>query len=425
MYKSLKGKKLLVIGSDSSNISIVEEAQDMGVYVVVTDGITDITKAPAKKAADEYWNIDYSDIDAIAKKCTESNINGVFAGYSEFRVMAACKIAKRLGLPFYANEEQIDLTRNKRKFKDACSKYGIPIPKDYCFSYPMNEDDKKSIEYPVIVKPADYAGRKGISVCNNLEELNVAVEYAAKMSQSKTIIVEDYLNGLEFSSVYTAKNGEISLSCVNEKYITDDQDVKTGLCEFLISPAKSLDRYKKELDNKVRSFMEGIQIKNGVIFFQGMVTENKIYIFEMGYRINGNNDFRVIDKINGINFMKMMIAYSLCGDMCDDIAKDNPNYNKFACTLLFYAHAGVINKFEVGNIYNNPNISDVVERAWIGREISEDGSTGQSVLTLKIFADTLEEVIETIKFAQTNIIVEDEKGNNILFKPFDAKKLVK
>ena len=424
MYENLKGKKLLVIGSDAGNINIISAAKEMGVHTIAVDGITDRTKTPAKNAADEAWDINYSDIERLINECKKANVDGVFAGYSEFRVLAACKIANQLGTPFYANEEQINLTRNKRTFKDKCAEYGIPTPKDYCFNYPISDEEKDMIEYPVIVKPADYAGRKGISVCNTREELDIAIEYAVSKSQSKCIIVETYLDGIEFSSVYTLKNGEVSLSCVNEKYITNDQERKTGLCEFLVSPAPCYERYITELDASVRNFIKGINAMNGVMFFQGIVAEKKIYIFEMGYRINGNNDFYVIEKFNNINYMKMMIAYSLSGEMTDDISKDNPMYRQYACSFLMYAHEGTIGKFEYDGIYEIPGVADVEIGAWVGKTISEDGSTGQKLMRIKIMADTLHEVADIIKGVQKAVVVEDTQGRNMLFKPFDITRLI-
>lgn len=423
MYEFLKGKKLLVIGSDSGNINIINAAREMGIYTIAADGIRDWSKAPAKRVADEGWYIDYSQTEAIVQKCKEAGVDGVFAGYSEFRVLAACRIANGLGTPFYATEAQINLTRNKRTFKDVCQQYDIPTPRDYCFHYPMSPEEKAQIEYPVIVKPADYAGRKGISVCYSAEELDAAVEYAASKSQSKTIIVEDYLDGLEFSSVYTLSDGAISLSCVNEKYITDDQERITGLCEFLISPARSYGRYMEELDGKLRTFIRGIEARNGVIFFQGMVTKKKIYVFEMGYRINGNNDFLVIEKFNGLNFMKMCIAHSLCGNMTDDISKDNPLYSGYACTLPIYAHGGTIGKLSLGEIDSKEGIQNITVSAWVGKEIPEDGSTAQCVIKMKLYADSLEDVAELAAFAQANVVVEDIDGRNMLFKPFDVSCL--
>ena len=425
MYEHLRGKKLLIIGSDASNMAIVNAAREMGLYTIAADGIADWSKAPAKRAADEGWDMDYSDTEALAQRCREAGVDGVFAGYSEFRVLAACRIANRLGTPFYANEEQINLTRNKRTFKDACGEYGIPVPKDYCFSYPLSAEELAGIEYPVIVKPADYAGRKGISICHTSDELDRAVEYAVSKSESRTIIVEDYLSGTEFAAVYTLSNGQISLSCVNEKSITDDQEVKTGLCDFLISPASFYHRYIEELDEKLRAFIRGIDAKNGVVFFQGMATDKKMYVFEMGYRINGNNDFLVVERFNGLNFMKMCIAYSLCGDMCDDLTKDNPRYSRYACTLPIYAHGGIIGKFDYSGLQGCADITNIAPSAWVGKEIPEDGSTTQCVMKLKLEADTLEHAAALVEFAQKNVIVEDTEGRNMLFKPFDAGSLLR
>lgn len=424
MYEFLKGKKLLIIGSDSGNINIIQAARQMGIYTIAADGIVDWSKAPAKREADEGWDVDYSDTQTIVERCKAAGVDGVFAGYSEFRVLAACRIANALGTPFYATQEQIELTRNKRTFKDLCNQYEIPTPRDYCFHYPMTEEEKNQIEFPVIVKPADYAGRKGISVCTRREELNAALEYAASKSQSRTVIVEDYLDGLEFASIYTLSDGQISLTSVNEKYITADQARKTGLCEFLISPAQSYPRYLQELDEKLRAFMRGIDARNGVVFFQGMVTPQKIYVFEMGYRINGNNDFLVAEKFNGLNFLKMCIAYSLCASMCDDLRKDNPCYRQYACTLPIYAHGGTIGKRRYEGLCDHPGIENVTVSAWEGKQIPEDGSTAQCVMKLKLFADTLEEVVQLVKFAQQQIVVEDTTGKNMLFKPFDAECLL-
>lgn len=422
--RDLRGKKLLIIGSDAGDLNIVLAAKQMGVYTIVADGIADRAKTPAKVAADEAWDVNYSDTDLVVKKCREAGVDGVFAAYSENRVLAACRIAARLGTPFYATEEQVNITRNKRLFKELCAKYAIPTPRDYCFSYPMSDEEKKAVEYPVIVKPADSAGRKGISVCYSADELDEAIDYAVSKSLSKSIVIEDYLSGVEFASVYTVADGKISLSAVNEKNITDDQEVVTGLCDFLISPASSYHRYLEELDAKVRDLIRGIDIQNGVVFFQGMVTDKKIYIFEMGYRINGNNDFYIIEKYNGINFMKMMISYSLCGEMGDDLSRDNPLYPQYACSLLFYAHAGTIGTMRYEELTKHPKIMDVKVLQAEGLTIAEDGSTGQCVLRLKLFADTLEEVVGIVEYAQKHMVVNDVDGNNMLFKPYNARALL-
>lgn len=423
MYADLKGKRLLYVGSDAINRYAIETAHEMGIYVIVVDGITDRKKSPGKLIADEAWDIDYSDIDAIVEKCKGTKIDGVLAGYSEFRALAACKIANRLGLPFYATEEQIELTRNKRVFKDICQKYGIHVPKDYCFSYPVPQEDKDKIKFPVIVKPADNAGRKGISVCYDSGTLDEAIEYAASKSESKTIIIEDYIEGVEISAIYTIVDGQISLSCLNEKYITDDQERQTGLCDFILTPAFFLPQFKEEADKPIKDFLKGISANNGIVFFQGKYTDHGIYIFEMGYRLNGNNDYYTIEKYHGLSYLKMLIHHSLTGSMGDDLSKDSPEFDRYTGTLTINAHQGEIGKVDYSGLYANPNIDYISCRVECGTQIVEDGSTQQKVLTLKFTADSIDEVKELIKYAQDNVIIENVEGKNMLFKPFDVNRL--
>ena len=118
MYEDLKGKKLLLVGSEETDSCIVRIAQSLGIYVIAVDGTTTSEKTIAKLAADEAWDIDYNDTKEIARKAFEEHVDGVIAGYSENRVLAACRIANAIGTPFYATEEQIEITRNKRKFKE-------------------------------------------------------------------------------------------------------------------------------------------------------------------------------------------------------------------------------------------------------------------------------------------------------------------
>ncbi len=425
MYEDLKGKRLLVVGAASSDLAIIRAAHDLGMYVISVDGNTDYSRAPGKLEADEAWDINYADIDAVVERCKREPVDGVIAGYSEFRVLAACRIANELGLPFYASEDQIHLTRNKRLFKDACQRYGVKIPKDYCFSYPVSDEDKAGIEYPVIVKPADYGGRKGITVVETPDKLDEAIEFAAEKSESKTIIVEQYLVGTEFAAIYTLADGKISLSCLNEKYIADDQERVSGLCAFVLTPAFFLDRFLAEADQPLKNFLEGIGARNGVAFFQGMYTPKGIYVFEMGYRVNGNNDFKVVDRVHGINFMKMLINYSVNGTMGAGIEKDDPNFPCYIASVPINLHAGRITTLNYDKLYEKSGIYNVHCFTEEGKTIQEDGTTQQKAMLLSMTAKTVEGIGDLFSFAYDNLEIKDENGEDMLFKRFDFSNVAK
>ena len=92
-------KKLLILGSTYHEIDIIKRAHTKGIYTIVTDNNLDWSKSPAKYVADEAWDISWSDIDKLYDKCVEVGVNGVIAGFSEFRVENMIKLSKRLGLP--------------------------------------------------------------------------------------------------------------------------------------------------------------------------------------------------------------------------------------------------------------------------------------------------------------------------------------
>ena len=109
----MKCKKLLILGATAGEIALIKRAQAQGIYVIATDNHMDYSLAPAKRIANEAWDISWSDLDELEKRCRAERINGVLAGYSEFRVDNMMQLCKRLGLPCYINQEQLDITRDK------------------------------------------------------------------------------------------------------------------------------------------------------------------------------------------------------------------------------------------------------------------------------------------------------------------------
>lgn len=419
MESNLKDKKLLIISSDSKDKCFVENAHDLGVYVIACDRYSDHNISPSKKIADEAWDIDYNNIEEIVKKCKEAGVNGLIAGYGEDRVEAAAKIAEALGVPFYASVEQIEFTRDKNLFKEACIKNGIKVPKDYTEETPISE-----ITFPVIVKPSDNGGRKGITICNSPQEYEKALEYAHENSKNGKIIIEEYIKGNEIIAIYTLKNGKCSLSCLNDKYLSEDKEGST-LCDLVISPSKFSERFIKEVDQKVKSLLTTIGAKNGVANFQFIANENGFYAFEMGYRINGNDDWKTIEKYNGINFIKMLISHTLTGDMGDNLSKDNPNFPEYAVTLCGYIKAGTVGNIDKEGLKNIPNVWDIFFTKQPGSKIPEGQTNAKKTFLIKFTAKTLEEVSDTIKKIQENIHISDTNGNDMLLKKFDTKRLFK
>ncbi len=423
MYEQLRGKRLLVIGSDEGTSSIVRTAKELGIYTIAADGIPMSVKTPAKALADESWDIDYRETERIAEKCRAAGVDGVLAGYSEFRVLAACRIAGALGTPFYATEEQIDLTWNKRRFKDLCGQCGVRVPKDYLKDPSGKPDPEVPIRFPVIVKPVDYAGRNGITICDTAEEMETAIEFARSKSVTASVLAEDYITGQEFAALYTMANGEISFSSLKDKYIMDPNENRSGLCELSVTPSRFLERYIRTADESVRRFLKAAGIVNGVTQFQGIVNDEGFWFFEMSYRLPGGNDYVYTEKCHGINYLKMMICYALTGDMGDSLEKDSPYFPRVFAQYLVYAHGGTVRRADYSALERQDGIEDIHVWARPGHTFIEDGTTQQKALTCKLSGSTIDDIIRLVRFVQTHLVIEDEDGANMLFRPFDTERI--
>ena len=118
-------------------LDVVRKAHDMGLYTIVCDYSE---TSPAKKIADKAYDISTTDIDALEKVARDEAVDAVFAGFEDLNTWNALRLCQRLGLPFYATEEQLRITSNKKLFKEFCRKCGIPVVEEYydhCLSLPM------------------------------------------------------------------------------------------------------------------------------------------------------------------------------------------------------------------------------------------------------------------------------------------------
>ena len=423
MYEALRGKKLLVVGSAETDSCLVRTAQSMGVYVIATDGTVTSEKTIAKKMADESWDCDYNDTELIAQKCRAAHVDGVIAGYSEHRVLAACRIAKAIGTPFYATEEQIDVTRNKRKFKEACKRNGVRVPEEYCQNGVPSAAEMECVPLPVIIKPSDSAGRKGITICRDRSEVPDAVRRALKESVTGTAVMEEYVEGVEFSAVYTIQDGCYSLSYFCDKYLNPALP-KSGLCDLSIAPSRFLPRFMETCDAPLRRMMADLGMRDGVAYYQGIVNGDDCWIFEMGYRLNGGNDCVQIERVNRINYMKMLIAHSLTGRMIGDLSLDNPVLPVHFGVFYLYAKSGTVREIAYTGKPDHKGIMETGIYRVPGSVIGAEGSTLRRVFRFKMTASTLDEMAELIDYAQNHAVIIDTEGNDMILCRFDAARIM-
>lgn len=420
----LKGKRLLIMGGIQKACEIVEKAHELGIYVMVTDYIED---SPAKKIADESFMVSTTDVDAVVDLCKEKKVDGVFTSFIDSMLPYCCEVCERLGLPFYATKEQLDICNDKSKFKDMCTDNGLLTASTINVNKNFTYSDLKNIEFPVIIKPVDNGGGKGITICNSELELIEAHEKAMLFSKRKEIILEKYLQGNEISVCYTLKDGQISLSCIFDKFMNHAQYGMAPLPNVNIYPSKFIDIYMDFVNDKVIAMLRNLGLKNGVIFIQNIINEDGIFFIEMGCRMNGSCDYHYINYINGIDIMKMSISHALTGEMgIYDLKLDNPRFKKYCATLHLCSKGGTINEI-VGIEEVKVKLLDSLIHFQcnykVGDYIEKSGTLNQILFTFYMVDNSIKNICKTIELIQNTVKVFDQYGYNMLYNNFDINVL--
>lgn len=362
--KSLKGKKILILGGTAPCVHVTRFAKEMGAYVYVADNIPG--NGPAKSIADQAVLISTNDYDALCGFVKDNHIDGILTGPGEFNIVNAMTVSEMAGLPFYCNKDQWDICQDKRHFKDFCKQYGLPGVPEYSVA-----DDLTDKDFPVIVKPVDGCSSRGINICYNQEEYAAAKKAAITASKAGKILVEKYINngGVTIDAKYVVVDGRFHLEAIGDRHVLNG-----GLITAIsFYPSKYFDAFMEQVDPYVAKAFSAIGLKNGAFFFQAIPDGDKIYIYEMGLRVSGGMIYNMTEATSGNNTLKMLIHYGATGTMCeekDEKIIDAAFNGKVASTMAFPLRVGKIGKVTGFNeVSQYPGVIDLTRYYNEGDEI--------------------------------------------------------
>lgn len=411
-----------MLGTSYASCEMIKYAKSIGVYTIVTDYL-EPEKSVAKLIADEYWMINTSEIDILEKKCREEQIDGVCCGISEFNLEMAMELSARLGLKTYCTPEAWHFSRDKDDFKALCRKINAPVAKDYFISKDLKDSELEKVEYPVGVKPVDLSGNRGISYCNNKEELIEAYKYALACSKRDKIIGEKKLNGEEWYGTYACVNGDISLIALNAMYAQPGEPKNCYTITTTVS--NHVERYCNEISPKIEELLREVGCTDGIAWVQVMLDEDdKFYIIEMGYRMDGEMMFIPYKELCGFDTIKWLVETAL-GIEHDKTQLPAPQTKAFVETAtgieLWTNKEGTITKLEgYDEIAKIPGVF-VENLKQVGDKALKYRPVGVITFATKIF----DEMVEIIQKVNDMVHCYDEHGEDMIIKYTDFDYLRK
>lgn len=191
MTAEIKKKKLMLLGGLRYLLPVIEEAHKLDIHVITVDYLPDNI---AHKYSDEYHNVSIIDKEAVLSLARKLEIDGIMSFAVDPGVVTAAYVAENMGLPFQGPYESVRILQDKALFRRFLTENGFNVPK--AKGYENIDDALNDVDFfnwPVIVKPVDSAGSKGVTRVDRPEDLAKAVEYALSESHSGNFIMEDFL----------------------------------------------------------------------------------------------------------------------------------------------------------------------------------------------------------------------------------------
>lgn len=425
MSKEFEDKKLLILGGNPETTPLVEIANNMGIKTIVSSGRhTDA----AKKAAWKSYDVDGMDVPGLIALAREEKVDGVLVGVADILVPSYCKVCEALNLPCYATQQIVDVFAFKDVFKSTCERYGVHGIPEFYLDADMKREDLDKIVYPVMVKPVDNGGGVGMTVAYNEEELKAGVKLALENSHKKRFIVEKYMQCDDMGMYYTFKDGYCSASCIYDRYTTDEQPGLSRVCLGGTYPSKHLDEYFERMHpNALRLFKE-IGIENGVLMLSGFYENGEFYVYDTGFRLQGEAPHLLMKAIHGFDQREMLIRFALTdseGAVNLETDDDTRLRGKWAATLWFLLKKGKIAKITgLEEIDKDPRVVANIQRLHEGDTVLPEwiGNEKQVLTRMYLVCNSKMELADTLKYYMNTVKVVDENGNNLLLKGFDVNK---
>lgn len=413
-----KQKKLLILGGKPiGSCELVRAAKNLGHYVIVADYLPD-EESPAKRIADESWNVSTADIDALKAKCLENGVNGVLAGVHDFNIEKMAELAMALGLPCYTTPRLQSLCDDKSTFKARCRAHGIDVAKEYS----CDEASKLPSEaYPLAVKPRDGSGSRGFSKVRCASELAAAVEHAVDFSFCGEPLIEEFVDAEALIAQYTAHGGKVYFCGLTDKYSHGMGEGGAPVMAFQSAPAACTGKFLDEVNEKVVSLLEGLGFAEGPIWLEFFNCGDRFVFNEIGYRFGGSLTYHLVKKLYGVDQLKLLIDHAL-GEPGYDALGEAPRCafdGSYAIWPVHLKPGRIVGVEGLDWLRQQGCFYAMAQVHWVGDVIEPWGSAQQVFAYLHLCGEDLAEVLGFAREVLDHVKVIGEDGTNLLFALFD------
>ena len=338
-------RKLMLLGGLRYLLPVIDAAHHLGCHVITCDYLPDNI---AHKYSDEYHNVSILDKDALLSLARELKIDGIMSFAVDPGVVTAAYVADRMGLPQSGPYESVCILQNKERFRSFLEANGFNVPKSRGFStYEEAYADRAYFTWPVIVKPVDSAGSKGVSRVDSPENLKLAFENAKSHSFSGKVIIEEFIEkeGCSSDSDCFSVDGELKFVSFSAQRFDDSASNPYTPAAYSWPSTMTLEQ-ESELTSELQRLVTLLGMRTSIYNVETRVGRNgKCYIMEVSPRGGGNRLAEMLRMATGVDMITAAVKAAL-GEEVTDI-EQRPYDGHWAEVILHADKSGTFQGLEI------------------------------------------------------------------------------
>ena len=336
----------MLLGGIHYLLPVIRAAHEQGYHVITADYLPNNV---AHAYSDEYVNVSIVDKEAVLRVAQEKQIDGIISFGVDPGVVTAAYVQEQMGLPQMGPYESVRILQNKDLFRAFLKEHGFNVPQARSYtSRQMALSDIDWFSYPMIVKPTDSAGSKGVTRIDSLEEYADAVDYAFEKSISGTIIVEEFIDKVGCSSDTDSflLNGELKFVSFNAQRF--DESAANQYTPAAYSWPSTFAEYEEYLKKELQRLLSLLNMKTSVFNIETRVASNgKPYIMECTPRGGGNRLCEMLRYATGVDLITAQVRTAV-GDTVEGV--EQLPYNGHWAEIILHADKdGIFSDLEIAS----------------------------------------------------------------------------
>lgn len=383
-----------MLGGSLYQTYAIKEAVKMGYYVITCDYLP---SNPGHQYAHEYHNVSTTDKEAVLKLARQLNVDGIVAYASDPAAPTAAYVCEQLGLPT-SPYKSVEILSKKHLFRKYLSDHGFNVPRAQSYtSYQEAEKDIDSFNLPIMVKPVDSSGSKGINKLTDKSKLKSYFDDALSYSRDKIVIMEEFIEkqGPQISGDAFSVNGELVFHCLgNEFYSTkvDKDFAPLGECWPSIMPQSVI----KQLAEDLQRLISSLEMKSTAYNVEAIYgKDGKVYILELGARSGGSLIPQITALATGVDMVPYVIKAAM-GEDCSDL-KMAPVKGFWSNYMAHTNETGHYNGIAFDEDFEKNHLVDYISEAKTGDLIHKYRDAQDCVGELIIKYDSQEQMFQMIE----------------------------